>query len=134
MQDACDSLPDPSVTACLCGHNRPAYVRDCLAGTARQTVRQARFRILVEHSGSTQHAHRERADIVATHANADMIAPHQPGVRLARNAGATACGTDCIANIDDDTVPAPDWIEQMIAAVRTAARPSAAIGGRILPQ
>ena len=144
MHDLRDRLPNanvtdqgrvgPSITVCLCTHNRPDYVRDCLAGLARQTVGQARFRVLVVDSGSTPDAHRELAAIVAVHANADMIALAQPGVSLARNAGATACGTDYIAYIDDDAVPAPDWIEQIIAAIRTAARPPAVIGGRILPR
>jgi glycosyltransferase involved in cell wall biosynthesis len=97
-------------------------------------VGQERFRILVVDSGSTQDANRDLTDIVATHANADMIVLDQPGVSLARNAGATACGTGYIAYIDDDAVPAADWIEQIIAAIRTASPPPAVIGGRILPQ
>lgn len=134
MQDARSTPADPSLTVCLCTHNRPAYVRDCLAGLAGQTAGRKRFRILVVDSGSTPDVHQELAELVAAHANADMIMLDQPGVSLARNAGAKRCGTDYIAYIDDDAVPAPDWIEQIIAVIRAAPRPPAVIGGRVLPR
>src|ERR1700728_2607240 len=61
-----------SVTVCLCTHNRPAYVRHCLAGLRRQTVGPARFDVVVVDSGSAAGPRAGLAGIVA--------AP--PGARL----------------------------------------------------
>jgi glucosyl-dolichyl phosphate glucuronosyltransferase len=118
---------------CLCTHNRPAYARDCLAGLREQTVEQARFAVLVVDSGSAASAHVQLASMVAESPNARMIALGHPGVSLARNAGARDAGDGYIAYIDDDAIPAPDWVERIIAAIQEAPRPPAVIGGRILP-
>jgi len=133
MSDACPTPAEPRVTVCLCTHNRPAYARDCLAGLRKQTVPQERFAMLVVDSGSAEAAHAELVGIVAAHPAARLIAVDKPGVSLARNIGACAAGGGYIAYIDDDAIPAPDWVERIIAAVQEAPRPPAVIGGRILP-
>ena len=132
MFDACTSQAEPRVTVCLCTHNRPDYVRDCLAGLLRQTVGTSRFGIVVVDSGSSPRR-AELAAIVAAHPNATLIQVDQPGVSLARNTGARAAADGYIAYIDDDAVPAPDWVERIIAAISSAPRPPAVLGGRILP-
>jgi glucosyl-dolichyl phosphate glucuronosyltransferase len=133
MVDACGSQVEPRVTVCLCTHNRPDYVRDCLAGLLRQTVAMDRFGVLVVDSGSTAEARAQLVDIVAAHPNARLIQVDRPGVSLARNTGAQQAATGYIAYIDDDAIPAPDWIERIIAAITDAPRPPAVLGGRILP-
>ncbi len=133
MSGTCPSQAEPRVTVCLCTHNRPAYARDCLAGLRKQTVQQARFAVLVVDSGSTEAAHSQLAGIVAGYPNARMITLAQPGVSLARNAGARDAADGYIAYIDDDAIPAPDWVERIIAAIQEAPRPPAVLGGRILP-
>jgi len=119
------------ITVCICTHNRPDYVRDCLAGLARQTVPPGRFAILVVDSGSTGEIPAELARLAAA-ANAALLRLDQPGVSRARNAGADACTTPCIAYIDDDAVPAPDWIARILAALAETP-PPAVLGGRALP-
>lgn len=125
--------PEPRLTVCICTHNRPDYVRDCLGGLLTQTVPMGRFGVLVVDSGSTTVARAALAGIVASHPNATLILVDEPGVSLARNAGARHVRAGYIAYIDDDAVPAPDWIECLVSAIRQAARPAAIIGGRILP-
>ena len=46
-----------------------------------------------------------------------MLRVDQGGVSVARNAGARAAAGDYIAYLDDDAIPALDWIERIIAAV-----------------
>jgi len=133
MSDAHTSQDEPRLTVCLCTHNRPAYARDCLAGLRGQTVGQERFGVLVVDSGSAAAAHAELAGIVAAHPGARLITLEKSGVSLARNIGACAAGGGYIAYIDDDAVPAPDWVERIIAAIQEAPRPPAVLGGRILP-
>lgn len=122
------------LTVCLCTHNRPRYVRDCLDGLRRQTEPADRFAVLVVDSGSTEPARRELAELVGNYAGARLIRVDQPGVSAARNAGAWAVHTPYVAYIDDDAIPLPDWVAQIHVAIREAPRRPALIGGRILPK
>ncbi|MFL5282668.1 MAG: glycosyltransferase family 2 protein [Rhodopila sp.] len=121
------------LTVCICTHNRLAYVRDCLNGLRQQSVRRDRFAILLVDSASSPHAAAELADMAAQH-DARLIRLEQPGVSLARNAGAWAARTHYIAYIDDDAIPAVDWVESILEAILQPGRRAALIGGRILPK
>jgi glycosyltransferase involved in cell wall biosynthesis len=121
------------VTACICTHDRPGYVRDCLDGMRRQTVGDDRFDVLVVDSASTGDVPAELAALVARVRNARLLRVEQAGVSVARNAGAWNAGGDYITYIDDDAIPAPDWIERILEAIGETDPPPAMIGGRILP-
>ncbi|HET6306452.1 MAG TPA: glycosyltransferase [Rhodopila sp.] len=121
------------LTVCICTHNRPRYVRDCLDGLRQQTASRDRFAILVVDSGSSPEAATELADMAASY-DAKLIRLGRPGVSLARNAGAWAARTRYIAYIDDDAIPATDWVESILTAIAQPGRPPALIGGRILPK
>ncbi|MBN8873070.1 MAG: glycosyltransferase [Rhodospirillales bacterium] len=124
--------PARDITVCICTHNRPRYVRDCLKGLQRQTEPADGFAVLVVDSGSTGAERHELAELVAAYPGARLIRLERSGVSLARNAGAWAARTPWIAYLDDDAIPAPDWIACIRAALRDSPRP-ALIGGRILP-
>jgi glycosyltransferase involved in cell wall biosynthesis len=121
------------LTVCICTRDRPQYVRDCLNGLRRQTVPRDRFAILLVDSASSAPA---TADLgaLATQHGARLVRLKQPGISLARNAGAWAARTQFIAYIDDDAIPAPDWVEAILEAIAQPGRRPALIGGRILPK
>jgi glycosyltransferase involved in cell wall biosynthesis len=121
------------LTVCICTHNRPRYVRDCLEGLRRQTASRDLFAVLVVDSGSSPAAAEELAALAAGN-GARLIRLDQLGVSLARNAGAWAARTPFIAYIDDDAIPATDWISAILTAIAQPGRPPALIGGRILPK
>jgi glycosyltransferase involved in cell wall biosynthesis len=120
------------VTVCVCTHNRPAYARDCLEGLERQTAGSDAFDLIVVDSGSTGDAPEALRAMVAKHPGARLIRLDQPGVSLARNAGARAARTPYVAYIDDDAIPAADWIASIHQALAQPESP-ALLGGRILP-
>jgi glycosyltransferase involved in cell wall biosynthesis len=121
------------LTVCICTHNRAGYVRDCLAGLRQQTVSRQRFAILIIDSASQAGAAAELLDLAVEH-DARLVRLDQPGVSVARNAGAWAAHTAFIAYIDDDAIPAPDWIASILAAITQPGHTPAVIGGRILPK
>jgi glycosyltransferase involved in cell wall biosynthesis len=121
------------LTVCICTHNRPRYLRDCLGGLARQTAGQGAFAVLVVDSGSTGDVPAELAVLAAAIPNASLLRVNRPGVSLARNAGAWACHTPYIAYIDDDAIPAEDWVACILAALGETTSPPAVLGGRVLP-
>ena len=126
-------LPWPGVTVCICTHNRPGYVRDCLNGLARQTIGPDKFEILIVDSGSTGDAPAELIALAAATPHIRLIRIDRPGVSIARNAGAAAARGDYIAYIDDDAIPAPDWIAQIRRTITALGGVPALLGGRILP-
>ena len=121
------------LTVCICTHDRPSYVRDCLDGLAAQTVARDCFSVVVVDSGSPPSAAAELAALAAHH-GARLIRLDQPGLSLARNTGAWAARTKFIGYLDDDAIPAPDWVEAILAAITRPGQPPALIGGRILPK
>jgi glycosyltransferase involved in cell wall biosynthesis len=121
------------LTVCICTHDRPRYVRDCLDGLRRQTAPRDRFTILVVDSGSSLAAAAE-LDGLAAGSGARLIRLDHPGVSLARNTGAWAARTPFIAYIDDDAIPANDWVECILIVIAQPGRLPALIGGRILPK
>ena len=121
------------ITVCICTHDRPGYLRDCLDGLRRQTVGPDQFDILVVDSASTGDVPAQLARMVAEIDNAGLLRMDQPGISIARNAGACAAEGGYVAYIDDDAIPAPDWIERIVAAIDETKPTPALIGGRILP-
>jgi glycosyltransferase involved in cell wall biosynthesis len=119
------------LTVCICTHNRPRYVRDCLEGLRGQTVPRDRFSVLIVDSGSPPVAAAELATLAAEY-DARLQRVDQPGVSAARNAGAWSARSPYIAYIDDDAIPAADWVERILAAINRPGRRPALIGGRIL--
>ena len=123
----------PFITVCICTHNRPRYVRDCLNGLVLQTVGPAGFDILIIDSGSTSEVGAELAGTAAEFDNAQLLRIDRPGVSIARNAGADAARGDYIAYIDDDAIPAEDWVQRIRQAILEIGGVPAVVGGRILP-
>jgi glycosyltransferase involved in cell wall biosynthesis len=121
------------ITACLCTRDRPDYVRTCLDGLARQTAGMAAFEIVVVDSCSSPVVAEELSALVAGLPNARLIRADRPGLSVARNAGAHAACGEYVAYLDDDAIPAPDWIAQIRRAVSESSAKPAALGGRILP-
>ncbi len=121
------------ITVCICTRDRPAYVQDCLGGLLRQTAGDG-FEILVVDSASDPDNAARLSRITATIPRARLLRLEAPGISFARNAGAEAARGEYIAYIDDDAIPAPDWVERIVAAITGTDPPPALIGGRILPR
>lgn len=126
----------PAITVCICTHARPGYVRQCLAGlaAAARLALAGSVETIVVDSFSPPDVALSLAQIVAAYPGARLLVLDRPGVSLARNAGAAAARAPYIAYIDDDAIPAPDWIGAILRAIAEASPPAAVIGGRILPK
>ncbi|HJS88191.1 MAG TPA: glycosyltransferase [Acetobacteraceae bacterium] len=125
-------MDTPRLTVCICTHNRPAYLRACLDGLRRQSVRPDRFEVLIVDSGSTPEVAREIERLAMTAPNIRHLRVARPGVSLARNVGARCARSEWIAYIDDDAIPEPGWVRAILDAIAEPSAP-ALVGGRILP-
>ena len=120
------------LSVCICTHDRPRYVRDCLKGLRAQTVDPSRFEILLVDSGSPSASRMELARLASSLPNIRLIRLAQPGVSVARNAGAAAAAAPYIAFIDDDAIPTPNWVEEILRVTETSLLPPVVLGGTTL--
>jgi glucosyl-dolichyl phosphate glucuronosyltransferase len=123
----------PKLSICVCTHDRPHYLAGCLEALRRQTAPPELFEVLVVDSASSPETAATAARLVATMSNARLLVMDQPGVSLARNAGARAARTEYICYIDDDALAAPDLVTTALDVLSTAHLSPALIGGRVLP-
>jgi len=100
----------PSVTVVICTRNRPAFLQKCLAGIAR--LKPAPNQVLVIDNSAGNADTRK----VASDYGARYIIEPVPGLSHARNRGLAECSTEIVAFLDDDAVPAPEWLGALVAS------------------
>ncbi|WP_348260962.1 glycosyltransferase family A protein [Telmatobacter sp. DSM 110680] len=100
--------PDRSVCVVICTRNRPASLRRCLAAVSRLDQPPEQI-LVVDNSEGTN----DTFEIAREYGTRYTIEPVR-GLSRARNRGLTECDTDFIAFLDDDVVPAPDWLGHLL--------------------
>jgi len=121
-----------ALTVVVCTHDRPHYLRACLASLVAEPGVAVPCRLVVVDSASSAAASVEIAALTAAHGGA-LVRLDQPGLSLARNAGLAAVETPWLAYIDDDARVAPDWCNAIGQAVARLSGRAAALGGPIVP-
>src|SRR5436190_310359 len=115
MRDAA-TIPDVSVVVAT--RDRAARLERLLAGLAAQTIGGDRFEVIVVDDGSADRtpallaAAAERGELPLRTLRHDRPA----GRAAAREDGWRAARGDLVAFIDDDCVPAPDWLAAGVEA------------------
>lgn len=130
-------MTSPIVAVCACTHRRPQGLVALLEGLERQQFsvlpRPAIQTVIADNEGSTQT--RQICDQFRERSGMRMTYVHEPerGIPYARNACLDHLPPDCefFAFIDDDEVPAADWLEQLLLAqVRAKAD---VVAGKVMP-
>ncbi len=124
----------PRVTVALCTYNRAAFLRQTLAGIARQDYPADRLEVLVIDNNSTDDT---RAAVAAfadgSHPPCHVFEPAQ-GLNHARNRGLAEATGDIIILADDDILMEPDWVRQLIAPlVADTEKRIGCVGGEVVP-
>jgi GT2 family glycosyltransferase len=130
-------LEEIRVAICACTHRRPSGLAALLEGLARQRfVRRARPRltiVIVDNEGSGQA--KRLCDQFGCEAGIPIRYVHEPkrGISHARNRclDTVVPHSDFIAMIDDDEIPEPDWIEQLLQAQEHSG--ADVVEGRVVP-
>jgi GT2 family glycosyltransferase len=106
--------------------NGSGRLPDLFAALWEQTVAPEAFEVVVVDDGSTD----DTAAVTEASGLARVVrSPTSLGPGAASNLGVEHAAGDVIAFTDDDTIPAPDWIERGLAALE--ASPSGLVGGHI---
>jgi succinoglycan biosynthesis protein ExoM len=125
------------VAICACTHRRPSGLAALLDGLARQEfARRPRptLRIVIVDNEGSQQA-KSLCDRFQRAADMAVRYIHEPkrGISHARNRclDETAADCDFIAMIDDDEIPDPDWLEQLLEAQERSG--AEVVEGRVVP-
>jgi glycosyltransferase involved in cell wall biosynthesis len=124
--------PSPVITAIICTHNpRAPFLNRVLAALAAQTIPRERWELLIVDSGSTPPV-AERPDLQMP-VGIRLVRMDQPGLALARRAGAEAARAELLASVDDDTVFDPDYLQTAIEFMNRHPE-VASCGGKFVPE
>jgi glycosyltransferase involved in cell wall biosynthesis len=105
--------------------NGAGRLPELFAALAEQTVGPGAFEVVLVDDGSTD----DTAAVAEAHGARVVRSPQSLGPGAASNLGVEHANAEAIAFTDDDTIPAPDWIERGLAALD--ASPSGLVGGHI---
>ena len=127
-------MQDAWLVVAVCTNRAPQAVEPTLRGVADQTSGVPGSAGLVVTSGAGDRRHGELAALAAEHGfGTERVS--DPGAALARNRALASVGADAIlVFIDDDAVPAAEWLERLAAHWREAPAEVACIGGAIEPR
>jgi GT2 family glycosyltransferase len=95
-------------------NDRQAYLRRLLAALEQQTIPRARFEVLVGDDGSTDGSTDE---LETADGWVRVLSGPPTNSYAARNRAARTAKSRVLAFCDSDCLPAPDWLEQGIAAL-----------------
>jgi len=123
------------ISACICTYNGASRIGHVLTALARQTASADTWELLVIDNASSDGTG-EVASWTLTErlgGRGRVVRETQPGLSFARARAAREARGEVVCFLDDDNIPAPDFIAAVGQAF--AERPQAAvIGGKVLPR
>lgn len=123
----------PRVSVVIVTHNRSHLLTKALDGLLEQTVSRELFEVLVIDNASTDDTSARVGPYLGPDSNVRYVFDSTPGSSAARNVGWRLAFSPIIAFLDDDAVPAPDWIERILHAFEDVTPRPACVGGRVEP-
>lgn len=129
-------MSDPAaiqLSVCICTYNGADRVGLVLEALGRQTRRAHDWEVLVIDNASKDDTARVVDEGLALHlaGRGRQICESQPGVMFARRRAATEARGALIAFLDDDNIPAADFVERAVAVMQR--HPEAGIvGGKVV--
>jgi GT2 family glycosyltransferase len=117
----------PSVSVIIPTRNRRESLVRCLDALAAQTLPPGRFEVVVVDDGSEPSLAMDPARWAPQFA-VKLVRQGNTGPAGARNRGLAEAVGEWIAFTDDDTLPQPDWLAHLVAALER--NPAALVGGK----
>jgi glucosyl-dolichyl phosphate glucuronosyltransferase len=122
------------VTIAIPTHNRAEFLRQTLAGIARQDFPHSEFEVLVVDNNSSDHT-RAVVEAFAREKPAPLyLLETRQGLDHARNRAIAEASGDIVVFADDDILVEPDWIAAIAAPfARHSPGKIGAVGGEVIP-
>lgn len=113
-----------TISVVIPSRNDAAFLSTCLEAIARQT--RPPDEVIVVNADSA-----DETEAVARTAGARVVRPPRLGIWPATAAGFDAASGSLLARLDADSVPAPDWLEQVERRMARPDRPTAVTGAGV---
>ena len=98
----------PECLVVVCTRNRASQLERCLESLSRLSY--PNFDVLVVDNAPLDDSTKE----IAARGNVLYVSEPVPGLARARNTGAHRCNSEFLAYLDDDCVPEPSWLSELI--------------------
>ena len=122
------------LTVAVCTYNRADFLRQTLAGIARQEFPRDQFEVLVIDNNSRDHTRAVVAEFSSSPPAPRYVLETQQGLDHGRNRAIAEARGEIILFADDDILVQPDWLTQICAPFATAnAQHIGAVGGEVIP-
>lgn len=123
-----------SATVAICAFNAVSRIQQVLDGLAAQNLAPGSWEVLIvdnaSSDGTGEYAEAQTRRLLKCQAR--VVREETPGLAFARRCASLEAKGKIICFLDDDNVPAPDFVTNAIRAFEL--RPAAgAIGGKVLP-
>ncbi|RFC50932.1 MAG: Glycosyltransferase involved in cell wall bisynthesis [Verrucomicrobia bacterium] len=122
------------LTVAIPTYNRADFLRQTLAGLARQDFPRGSFEVLVIDNNSTDHTRAVVAEFAGSTPAPRYLLETKQGLDHARNRAISEARGDILVFADDDILMSPDWLTQLVAPLFTdSAHRVGAVGGEVIP-
>ncbi len=123
------------VSVCICTYNGADRIALVIEALARQTDRSARWDVLVvDNASKDDTAAVSRAALVALMpGRGRCVHEATPGLMHARRTATREARGAFIAFLDDDNIPAPEYIQRLLEVLPRHPR-AGVLGGRVVPE
>jgi GT2 family glycosyltransferase len=129
-------MSTPVVSVVIPTYKRPPLLARCLAALGAQSLAHERFEVIVVDDGRDAATRETVAAFAGAQPALHVVCIEPAGTRgpaAARNRGWQLAGADIIAFTDDDTIPAPDWLEAGLRVLHARAQAVAVAGAIQVP-
>lgn len=121
------------ISAIVPTHNRSTYLRKALTGLVQQSLENGAYEIIVIDNKSTDETKQLVLEEFREVTNLRYIYEPNLGLNIARNTGWKNGRGEFVAYTDDDAIPSPEWLEQMLRVWADAGPNIGCIGGPVEP-
>jgi glucosyl-dolichyl phosphate glucuronosyltransferase len=127
-------MPTPRITVAVITYNRSRYLRETLAGLARQDYPADQWELLVVDNNSTDATGDVVASFVGSSPTPRRLVEKAQGLDHGRNRAVAEALGEIVVLIDDDIILEPDWLTQIAAPfLSEKARAIGVVGGEVVP-
>jgi glycosyltransferase involved in cell wall biosynthesis len=116
-----------SATVAVCTRNRPVFLQKCLAAVSRLDPGPRQVLVIDNSEGN------DDTRKVANDYGARYVLEPTRGLCRARNRALAECETEIVAFLDDDVIPALNWLQQLVEPFNDP-RTAASTGRVITPE
>lgn len=123
-----DRVDQPSVSVLIVNYNGAAHLSDCLTALEHQTLPRERFEVIVVDNASTDdsvkrlHERFPAYQLITLDRNTGFAEGNNIAARLARGS--------CLALLNNDTIPDPYWLEELLRVADE--NPGAAVASKLV--